>query len=95
MATACFTKGLRVFLSVFTFLLHSAACVTVALIASSAVRGFGTKPLQAHCTCMLMHTHTYLQTHMETHSHICIDTNTYIHTHTHTGAGVCVVHRAC
>lgn len=29
-----------------------AACVTVTLIAGSTVRGFGTKPLQAHRACM-------------------------------------------
>ena len=37
-----------------------AACVTVTLISGSTVRGFGTKPLQAHA-CMWMCTHGDLQ----------------------------------
>lgn len=67
-----------VFHSVFTFLLHSAACVTVTLIAGRTVWGFGAKSLRAHCTCMLMCTHTIhtCKLTQKTYAHVYIDTDT-------------------
>lgn len=56
MVTASFIKGVRVFHSMFTFLLQSAACVTATMIAGSGVWGFG---ITYKTDCMYVHVNLY------------------------------------